>query len=550
MTAPVNNVFGIDLGTTFSCVAQVDDAGRAVVIPNAEGSHITPSAVWFEGDTRVVGQNAKENAVLHPDDVVTFIKRHMGEAGWIFTYQDKEYTPEEISSYILRKLAADAEEATGYSVTDVVITCPAYFGPTEREATTLAGKIAGLNIRAIINEPTAAAISYGMHSAANQVILIYDLGGGTFDVTIIDIKDGAFEVIATGGNHKLGGGDWDLLVLNYLADQWMEITGSTENPISDLETAQDLTGRAERAKIALSASGKSEVDVPVAYNGMRKGVKLTREKFDELTAALLEQTISLTQDMLREAAKKGYDRFDQILLVGGSTRMPQVRERLRREFNCEPRWEDPDEAVAKGAALYAQSLALGDAIRVKLEEWDRQGKPGTEAQKQQAAVEHVAAEGGMLPEAVKKLTETVITIVTSRSFGVVAFDENDNEKVTNIILVNATLPAEASQTFGTVAANQTNAEIRVVENIVPEPMAEVSDCQEIGNALLGLPRGLPRGAPIQVTFQLDEQGLLHATGIDLTGHRQVNVDIKTERVMSAEQLKEALERQKGIRITG
>jgi molecular chaperone DnaK (HSP70) len=546
----MSHVFGIDLGTTFSVIAQVDDAGRAVVIPNAEGNHITPSAVWFDGDTRVVGQTAKENAVLYPDDVVTFVKRHMGEAGWIFTYQGNEYTPEEVSSYILRKLATDAAEATGEPVTDAVITCPAYFGPSEREATALAGKIAGLNVRAIINEPTAAAISYGMHSAGNQVVMIYDLGGGTFDVTIIEIKDGAFTVIATGGNHRLGGGDWDMIVLNYLADQWMEQTGSAEHPLSDPETAQDLTLRAERAKIALSAAGKTEVEVPVAFNGTRKGIKLSREKFDELTAPLLEQTIVLTHDMLNEAAKKGVTRFDQILLVGGSTRMPQVRERLKQEFGGEPRWEDPDEAVAKGAALYAQSLALGDAIKGVLDQWNATGKKGTEEQKEKEAKEKVSANTGMSLPAIEKLTGTTIKIVTSRSFGVVALDEREVERVTNIILVNATLPAEATQTFGTVQANQRSADIRVVENIVPETLAEVADSKEIGNAELSLPPNLPRQAPIQVTFRLDEQGLLHATGVDLTGRRTISVDIKTDRVMSEEQLEEAMKRSRGLKITG
>lgn len=551
MTGTVSKVFGIDLGTTFSCIAQVDDTGRAIVISNAEGGYITPSAVWFDGDARVVGQTAKDNAVLYPDDVVTFIKRHMGEAGWIFPYEGSDYTPEEISSYVLRKLATDAEQLTGDAVQEVVITCPAYFGPSEREATALAGKIAGLNVRSIINEPTAAAISYGMHTEENQTVLIYDLGGGTFDVTVMEIKDGAFTVIATGGNHRLGGGDWDTRILNYLADQWMALTGSTEHPLADPETAQDLTLRAERAKIALSAVGKTETEVPVAFMGTRKGVKLSREKFDELTADLLEQTIGLTQDMLKEAAKKGFERFDQILLVGGATRMPQVRERLQKEFSCDPRWEDPDLAVAKGAALYAQSLALGDAIKWTLEEWELEGKTGTQAEKQQAAVEQVATAGGMLPEAVKRLTDTAITIVTSRSFGVVALDENDEERVTNIILVNTTLPTEASQTFGTAEAGQRSAEIRIMENIVPEAVAELDDSLKIGDTLLpDLPPGLPKHAPIQVTFRLDEQGLLHATGLDLTGGGQIDVEIKTDRVMSEEQLQEAIKRSKGLRVTG
>lgn len=240
MTQQTTTVFGIDLGTTYSCIAHIDEYGRPATIPNAEGDRTTPSVIFFDGESRIVGKEAKNNAVLYPDQVVELVKRQMGQSDWVFFYDGKEYTPEEISSYIIRKVVGDAETALGISITDVVITCPAYFGINEREATAKAGEIAGLNVRSIINEPTAAAISYGLHEELDQVVLVYDLGGGTFDITMIDIKSGEVNVIATGGDHHLGGRNWDEIVVNYLAEQWMTITGSGEDPLDDLETVQDL----------------------------------------------------------------------------------------------------------------------------------------------------------------------------------------------------------------------------------------------------------------------------------------------------------------------
>jgi len=269
------NVFGIDLGTTYSCIAYVDDSGKPVALPNVEGQYTTPSVVLFEDESRTVGKEAKNSAVLYSDRVVEMVKRQMGNASWRFDYQGREYTPEEISSYILRKVVQDASTAlNGQPINDVVITCPAYFGIAQRQATQRAGEIAGLNVLEVINEPTAAAISYNLlQEQSKQVVLVYDLGGGTFDITMIEIDGGAVTVISTGGNPELGGRDWDLAIINYLADEWKNKTGSYDDPTLDTETMQDLWQKAENAKISLS--GRPSVQVAVQHAGQREGITLT-----------------------------------------------------------------------------------------------------------------------------------------------------------------------------------------------------------------------------------------------------------------------------------
>lgn len=543
-----HTVFGIDLGTTYSCIAYIDEYGRPATVPNAEGERITPSVVFFEGEQRIVGNEAKNNSVAYPDQVVAMVKRQMGQRDWVFFYNGDEYSAEEISSYILRKVVGDAEAFLGYKISDVVITCPAYFGVNEREATARAGEIAGLNVRSIINEPTAAAISYGLHDESDQVVLVYDLGGGTFDITMIEIKGGEINVIATGGDHYLGGRNWDETVVNYLAEQWLALTGSNEDPMDDIETVQDFFAKAEQAKKSLSAREKT--DVTVTHAGQREKITLTREKFDELTGNLLERTIEYTHNMLREAEKKGFSRFDQILLVGGSTRMPQVVDCLRSEFSMEPKSFDPDEAVAKGAAWYGQKLAIGDLIQIKIEGWGGADADAANPEVVERARQEVAEEMGLTLPSVQKYDALSITNVTSRSFGVIAIDAQTNEEiVSNIIRVNDSVPAEATQRFGTMEANQQHADIRIVENIISDERADLVSSEEIGNASLNLPSGLPANAPIEITFKLNEQGRLHATARELSDNRVVEVDIQTTRVISESELATAKARSKQLAVS-
>src|SRR5258706_1495546 len=255
------NIFGIDLGSPYSCISRVDECGKAGVIPNKEHDHTTPSIILFDGEKRIVGEKAKNSAMLNPGNVVEMVKRHMGEAYWRFLYDQEEYSPEEISSYLLRKLAQDAEEVLHIPVKDVVISCPAYFGITQREAIARAGEIAGLNVHGIINEPTAAAIMYGLHNDQSRVVLVYDLGGGTFDVTVISIQEGSIAVIATGGDHHLGGRNWDEAVVMYLAEQWQQATGFADDPLDSLTTLQDLWLKAEKAKWELTVTKSVNVVV-------------------------------------------------------------------------------------------------------------------------------------------------------------------------------------------------------------------------------------------------------------------------------------------------
>jgi molecular chaperone DnaK len=534
-------VFGIDLGTTYSCIAYVDEYGKPVVIPNVEGDRTTPSVVQFEGSNRIVGKEAKNNAVLYPNQVVEMVKRHMGTSDWVFTYEGVDYRPEEISSYILRKLVGDAEQYLGQPIKEVVITCPAYFGIAQREATARAGQIAGLNVREVINEPTAAAIMYGLQSEKDQVVLVFDLGGGTFDITVIEIKGGAITVVATGGDHYLGGRNWDGAIVQYLAQEWANETGSSEDPTDSAETQQDLWNKAESAKRTLSA--RQETTVPVMHAGERVGVKLTREKFDELTAGMLERAIEYTKTTIAEAAKRGYSHYDQILLVGGSTKMPQVVERLQKEFpNIPQRSFDPDEAVAKGAAIYGQKLMLDEKIQIKIAEMTGQDVEDVNAaqvpqQVKERAQQEVARESGLRTSVVEKFNAISVTNVSSHCFGVIALNRAEQEIIANMILVNDPLPFTRTETFYTVQANQQVVDVQVMENSVSE--YEVSDItlgEEIGNATLHLPPRLPLHAPIEVTFELNQEGRLHVSAREVSSNRLVDVTIQIKLGIPEEEL--------------
>ena len=362
-----NEVFGIDLGTTYSAIAWLDQNGKPEVLANIDGNNTTPSVVYFESpDNIVVGETAKEMISQERSKVVDFIKREMGNSEYSYQAEDgTSYSPIQISGFILKKLVKDAEAKTGSPVKKVVITCPAYFGTDEHRATKEAGKYAGLEVLKILNEPTAAAYAYGIKEDEPQTIMVYDLGGGTFDVTIIRVnpgdKDNPVEVIVTGGDSSLGGKDWDAAFVELLADKWREATGENADILADETFRAELMALAEKNKKFLST--RTTVKVKVAPpEGEAKQIEVTREEFDAATSGLLESTISAAQATLEEAAKKeGVDRFDfdTLLCVGGSSIMPQVAERLEREFGKKPRLEDPHECVAKGAAVFAGLHDLG-----------------------------------------------------------------------------------------------------------------------------------------------------------------------------------------------
>jgi molecular chaperone DnaK len=551
-------IFGIDLGTTYSCIAYVDEYGKAVILPNKEHSLTTPSVVLFEGENRIVGDEAKNSAFLNPDSVIEMVKRHMGEPNWRFCYEDKEYTAEELSAYILRKLAIDAESTLHMAVKDVVITCPAYFGVAQREATARAGEIAGLTVHEIINEPTAAAIAYGLQTQEDQVVLVFDLGGGTFDITIIEIKAGAITVVATGGDHQLGGRNWDEAVSIYLAQRWQAETGSAEDPTESPETLQDLWLKAEKAKWALTARNKTATIV--SHAGKNAKVTLTRGKFDELTAGLLDRTILFTRMTMEEARARGCNRFDRILLVGGSTKMPQIEERLQREFHLPLNFFEPDEAVARGAAIYGQKLLLSQQVRNRAAEIA--GVPAAEATRQeiaapviQQAQSDVSRTEGMEEDALEKLVNTAITNVSSHSFGIIVTVDHhtprQREVIENLMLANDPLPAFRVQKFGTLEDDQEIVELQVMETTHRTPFVElVQDAQatEIGKVILPLPPGLPAKSPIEVTFELDGQGRLHVIGCEPRSQSTVEATFETEGGISKEELQAAKTRVTSITI--
>jgi molecular chaperone DnaK (HSP70) len=556
-------VFGIDLGTTYSCIAVVDElSGKPYVIPNVEGDVTTPSVVYFEdSQTRVVGKEAKNTAVLEPDRVVEMVKRNMGTPDWRWSFEGDEFSPEEISAYILRKVVEDTEQNLGVRPQDVVITCPAYFGIPQRDATASAGRIAGLNVLEIINEPTAAAIAYGLQDDKDQVVLVYDLGGGTFDVSVIEVKDGSVSVLATGGDHELGGRDWDEEVVKYLASEWAAQSGAAQDPTESAETLQDLWRRAEDAKRTLSA--RTETKVQVSHEGQRVTVTLTREKFDELTAHLLENTISMTQDTLATARQLGHADVDKILLVGGSTRMPQVSERLRQEFGKQPQVHDPDQSVAKGAAIYGQKLAIGSRIRTEIAKElgttpDDVATAEVAPEIRERAQQAVADEMGMRLPSLKKLDDMKVTNVVSHSFGVVAArrtgpgPQDYDEYISNLVLAQSPLPVTRTRTYATREASQPDVQLRIMESTVrQDDIDDMAQGTEVGDAVLPMTPGLPADAPVEVTFELNVQGRLVVTGKDLaSGGRSVTATIETNRVLSEDEVAKAATRTRGIKVTG
>ncbi len=543
MSDGLKRVYGIDLGTTYSAIAYVDEHGKPVIVPNQESERITPSVVLFDGENIIVGNTAKESAKVEPNRVVSRIKQSMGDPNFVFQYEGQSYSAEDISSFILRKVVGDAEIALGEKVSDVVITCPAYFGTSEREATANAGHLAGLNVRAILNEPTAAAVAYGLEQGENQTVLVYDLGGGTFDITMIEIKDRLIRVICTGGDHRLGGVLWDESIVMYLAEQFKIQTGEEGDPLDDPEVLNDLFLQAERGKKTLTQREKAPFRV--THAGHQARVELDRAKFEEITKHLLDRTIELTHEMLADARAKGFTQFDKVILVGGATRMPQVRDRLVAELNTEPEIYDPDEAVAKGAALYALKESLLDQVQDFLnKETAADGKPAqpvdmsaVSEEEVTQALDHLEKELGFtLTGPVRELVNTRIVNVLSKSLGVIARNEQSLDVVCYLLPRNSEVPLERMTDFGTDADNQSAVDIRVMsgERDSPDPL----DCQEVGVASLNLPDRLPARSPIRVKFAINKDGRLGVSATDLTGGGSIDVEFQTEAVMNAEEVAE------------
>ena len=555
----MSRVFGIDLGTTYSCIAYIDEYGKPVVLKNSDGDLTTPSVVMVETEGNViVGSEAKRSLEIDPDRTVQFIKRKMGKEEDTFTLNGREYSAPELSAYILEKLVNDANEElrqqgvieNGEEIKDVVITCPAYFGMQEREATKTAGEIAGLNVIDIINEPTAAAISYGaMGSEKNETVLVYDLGGGTFDITVMNINGNEISVVCTGGDDTLGGKNWDEALIDYLVERYQEEFGDDEDPTDQDEALANLYGQVETWKKALTAREKVNVVVS-GESGNRHKEVLTREQYDEITKNLLTRTKNLLDDVLRTAEKSGYplEKIDKVLLVGGSSRMPQVAKMIAEEYHVIPTLQDPDEAVAKGAAVYGTNeKAFKDFV---LSEAQKVGKTVEQlTQESQDSGKTLEEKFAKLSTGKSKTGRLAIRNVLSRSYGVLGFDEAENKDVIlNILKCNMKLPAKGTQTFWTYEENQANAQLAIFESRSMNDRDDFEDQKPIAVAKMRFENSVPEETEVVVTLSFDGSGLLHLTAEEMYGHSKLDTTFSLSAQMTDEEKKEAALRLRGTTV--
>jgi molecular chaperone DnaK (HSP70) len=551
-------VYGIDLGTTTSLIARVGAAGEVQVLPNLDGQLATPSVVFFAGPGNViVGEEARKALHRHPDRCVATVKRAMGRPDSERRFFGEVYLPQQISAFILRKLAEGVEVTSGERVREVVISCPAYFGTLEREAVHQAGELAGLVVRHVVSEPTAAAIAYGIHLSEEQVILIYDLGGGTFDVTVIEIRDRRIRVLYTGGDHKLGGKDWDEVVAEYLANRYGETLGLDPGEIlGDPQAYADLIQVAEGAKRTLSVREATIADV--RYDGERVPVELTRATFDLSTAHLLEQTCGLTALAMDEARLRSGRPVDRILLVGGSTLMPQVQRELTARFGTTVQRFDPHHAVVKGAALVGQPSVevegfLDDGSTVLregtlCERFDGEGSPRNDHALPAQGAPVGDPPAGVPPKGHPPPT-LVIEDVSPKSFGIVVVDARGRHVVMQLIEANSPIPTRVTRRIPTHEEGQRDVVLACMESrVTGQPEVELEATSELGEAVLAFDRPLPRGTPIVVTFELSAEGRLTVTGHEETTGARVETHFENRALLSRQALERNRERDRTIRV--
>ncbi|ACV38926.1 Hsp70 family protein [Leptotrichia buccalis] len=543
-------VFGIDLGTTYSCIARVDETGRAEVIKNLEGENITPSVVAFEDDTVIVGSDAKEESSIKPETTVLLVKSYMGKEISMLDYNGEPKMPEEISSYILKKLARDASEQLGVEVKDVVITCPAYFGTAERTATKNAGKIAGLNVLEIISEPTAAAIYYGCTRKHDEkTVLVYDLGGGTFDVTVMRISADKIEVVCSDGDHDLGGKNWDETLMSYLINQFSQKVGYEVEPDEYLD--QRLREMAEKLKKRLTATTKASGILE--GDAKQEKLSVTREDFDRMTSIYLRETMNKVETVLEISKNKGYQ-IDEVLLVGGSTRMPQVKETLEAKFGKEKvHFLEPDEAVAKGAAIHAVNVYVNNQKNLSEKDFESEEniKVNIDGDIKELNAKDYKEKLSFSPEIMSlggKAREVVMT--TTKSFALNPI-VNGRQIGYNMIIKNQLMNngfLEVSKVFGTYLPNQETVDITIYENDSMEEYFELEENLKLGKVTLELPKNLPKGSPIEITLKLTKEGILEVKGLDKTSNKEVKVEMNTKGIMSKQELERIKNKVQGITL--
>jgi len=521
-------VLGIDLGTTYSCVAHLDEYGKPIALLNSEGDYTTPSVVYFEDSGNVVvGKQAKNELARHPKRVIQHIKRKMGVPDFFIEMDGRDYYPPQISSLILESVVSDALAALDLEVpqegplADVVITVPAYFGGAERSATKTAGEHARLNVLSIINEPTAAAIAAGLSSGLEKrTVLVYDLGGGTFDVTVVEASSDVIRAVATGGDRELGGADWDEMLKDLVLDRFREQCPDAEDPLSDSEAVGELAVKVEDAKQSLTR--KNKYGMSFTANTARASFDITRQEFEELTEDLVERTLRYAELVLDAAKEKGVDHLDEVILVGGMSKVPVIAQRLAERLRArlstvpEPHLMDPDQIVAKGAALFAASKVS--------EHYDSEGSDDRPEK--------------LLPgPAVPKIEN-----ITSRGYGVKAVrDERDKVgHVSWLIRPNDQLPAAPQDRYVTVHANQTEVELVVYESAtnVLDDSIDVNT-ELVGGMLKGLPPRQPAGQPIDVTFRLGDEGILEIAAVGPSG-QELRLEYKLPGEVPAEELEKPL----------
>ncbi|TQM04153.1 Hsp70 family protein [Pseudonocardia kunmingensis] len=522
-------VHGIDLGTTNSAIARTGPDGRPEVLTGLSGTPTTPSVVLFAGpDEHVVGEGARREARLDPEHVCALVKRRMGDAEWRFVAHGTGWSAPAVSSLVLKSLVADAGFATGDTPSAAVITVPAYFGDEERRATVLAGGYAGLDVVDVLSEPIAAALAYGFgrldgspdvsksqETTRHETVLVYDLGGGTFDATVIELADRRISVLAVDGDHQLGGADWDERVALHLSRRFCAENPDAEDPLDDSAGAQALVLAAERAKHQLTDA--ESTDVVVAHDGVRATVCLTRAELEEMTAPLLRRTVDLTRACLAEAARRGVAGVDRVLLVGGSARMPAVAAALRAELDLDPQLHDPDLAVARGAALYGEKKELERMVAADLRTRGRlrDGAPLEDAAAADLddACRRVADAYAVPLSQVRRAVEIQVDTVVSRGFGVLAVNAASGRLEPSwLVHRNDRLPIRTSRSYGTIRADQDVIQVTVVEQQGQAESSRPEDAKVlmVGD-ISGIPPGYDEGSEVRVTFEMGFDGVLHVT---------------------------------------